>query len=73
MTAKATGLKPRLHRVKDVADMLSVSEWEIRRLCDAGILHRRYIGDGSRFYRVTAASVDKYLDGLPAERVKADS
>ena len=38
-----------LHRVKDVARILSLSEWEVRRLCETGELHRRYIGETGRF------------------------
>lgn len=53
-----------LFRVKDVARKLSVSEKEVRRLIEIGTLHRRYIGEGSRFYRVTAKSVDAYLNSL---------
>ena len=56
-----------LHRVKEVARILSVSEWEVRRLCKTGELHRRYIGETGRFYRVTDESVDAYLASLTAE------
>lgn len=58
---------PALYRVKDVARILSLSEWEVRRLLDAGELHRRYIGVGGRYYRVTADSVDAYLASLSEE------
>lgn len=57
-------VEPVLLRVKDVARKLSVSEKEVRRLIEIGVLHRRYIGEGNRFYRVTARSVDAYLDSL---------
>jgi len=57
-------VKVDLFRVKDVARKLSLSEREVRRLCEIGVLHRRYIGEGGRFYRVTAPSVDKYVDSL---------
>ena len=61
-------VKVELHRVKDVARILSISEWEVRRLLETGELHRRYIGESGRFYRVTAPSVDAYLASLKAER-----
>ncbi len=64
-----SGVKPALYRVKDAAERLAVSQWEVRRLCDAGVLERRYIGEGSRFYRVTVSSVERYLESLPAEAV----
>lgn len=56
-----------LYRVKDVARILSLGEWEVRRLCETGELHRRYIGESGRFYRVTAPSVEAYLASLTAE------
>lgn len=59
-----TETKRRLMRVKDVAYALSISEWEVRRLCETGELHRRYIGEGKRYYRITAESVDAYLESL---------
>ena len=43
----------------------AVSEWEIRRLAEAGVLERRYIGESRRSYRITAASLDRYIDDLP--------
>ena len=63
-----TGLSPRYYRVKDVAAILSISEWEVRRLVEAGTLHRRYIGEGKRYYRITAASVEAYEATLSSER-----
>lgn len=59
---------PALHRVKDVARILAISEWEVRRLCETGELHRRYIGEGRRFYRITAESVTAYYDSLSEEK-----
>lgn len=56
--------EPALYRVSEAATVLSVSEWEVRRLVHAGILERRYIGQGRRFFRITAASLEDYLDSL---------
>lgn len=64
-----SGVKPALYRVRDAARRTSLSEWEVRRLCDIGVLERRYIGEGSRFYRVTVDSVERYLENLPSEAV----
>ena len=55
---------PALYRVKDAAERLALSDWEVRRLCKTGELHARYIGDGKRYYRVTAESVESYLASL---------
>lgn len=60
-------VKPRYYRVKDVAVLLSVSEWEVRRLVAAGELERRYIGESQRSYRITAASVEAYEASLSSE------
>lgn len=62
-------VEPRYYRVKDVAALLSVSEWEVRRLVDNGVLQRKYIGEGGRYYRVTAASVADYEATLAEEPV----
>lgn len=68
-----TPVRPALYRVKDVAKILAISEWEVRRLIEVGTLHRRYVGEGRRFYRVTAQSVETYLESLTAEPKAATS
>lgn len=60
-------VKPALFTAKDAALRTSLSVWEVRRLCKIGVLERRYIGEGSRSYRITAASVERYIDNLPSE------
>jgi excisionase family DNA binding protein len=65
---RVTDVTPRYYRVKDVAALLSISQGEVRRLIEAGTLHRRYIGEGRHYYRVTAASVEAYEATLSAER-----
>jgi len=62
-----SNITPRYYRVKDVAVLLSISEWEVRRLVEAGELERRYIGTSARFYRITASSVEAYEASLSAE------
>lgn len=58
---------PALYRVKDVAEVLALSQWEVRRLAEIGVLHRRYIGEGRRYYRITAESLEAYLESLTGE------
>lgn len=67
--ARATSVRtaPALYRVKDAAEVLALSEWEVRRLAEIGTLHRRYIGEGGRYYRITADSVEAYLESLSSE------
>ncbi len=64
-------IKPALLKVREAAHYLSLSEWEIRRLCSIGVLERRYVGDGARFYRVTTKSLDRYVASLSADPVEA--
>lgn len=64
----APSIRPALYTVKDAAVRTSLSPWEIRRLIEIGALERRYIGEGQRYYRVTADSVERYLESLPSER-----
>ena len=65
--------EPALYRVKDAATVLALSEWEVRRLAEVGTLHRRYIGEGRRYDRITAESVEAYLDSLSGERSESAS
>lgn len=61
-----TPIKPALFKTSEAAKYLAISEWEIRRLANEGILHRRYIGEGRRYYRITAESLDAYVESLSA-------
>lgn len=63
MTTRTT---PALYRVSEAAKVLALSEWEVRRLVETGVLQRRYIGTGRRYYRITAESLESYLDSLSA-------
>lgn len=63
-SSRMTDDKPELYKVKEVAVKLSLSEWEVRRLCETGELHRKFIGRAKRYTRVTAQSVENYLDSL---------
>lgn len=60
-----------LWRVKDAADWIGQSVATVRELVEAGVLHRRYIGTGTRYYRVTAESIDAYVASLTSEAVQA--
>lgn len=64
-----SGVKPALYTVKDAMTRSSLSAWELRRLCEAGVLERRYVGSGKHYYRITAASLERYIEGLPSEPV----
>lgn len=65
-TAQAVGFAQVLYRVDDAARVLGVSRSEVRRLLSAGELTAKYIGKKkSREYRVTAESMQAYVESLP--------
>ena len=66
MSAQNTVVRPAFYRVKEVARILAVSEFEVRRLVNAGTLHKRPIGTSKRQYRITAQSVENYVATLLA-------
>lgn len=59
-----SSISPAFYRVKDVARILAVSEFEVRRLVKEGTLHSRPIGTSGRQYRITAQSVDNHVAAL---------
>lgn len=59
-----TTVKPLLVSKKDAAAMLSVTEREVIRLINAGELERRYIGGGTKYYRIPYASLEAYVATL---------
>lgn len=61
-----SGFSQVLYRVEDAARVLGISVSEVRRLLGAGELTAKYIGKNrSREYRVTAESMDAYVESLP--------
>lgn len=60
-----------LWRVKDTADWIGQSVATVRELVESGVLHRRYIGKGTHYYRVTAESIDAYVASLKSEAASA--
>lgn len=56
-----------LLRAAEVAALLSITEREVYELASGGALEKRYIGKGTRNFRIPFASVKSYADGLPTE------
>lgn len=56
-----------LYRVAEVAEILSLSEREVYELASKGVLDKRFIGKGTRNYRIPAESVADYASSLPTE------
>lgn len=58
-----------LLRAAEVAQMLSLTEREVYELASAGKLEKRYIGKGTRNFRISAESVEAFAANLPTEPV----
>ncbi|MFO6453095.1 MULTISPECIES: helix-turn-helix domain-containing protein [unclassified Aeromicrobium] len=54
---------------EEASKLLSVSLSMVRNLAADGVLERQYIGKGTRNYRVTFASLERYADSLPIDPV----
>lgn len=65
----AAPVRPEFYRVKEVAKILAVSEFEVRRLVNVGTLHARPIGEKGRQYRITRQSVENHVEALTEGRV----
>lgn len=57
----------------EAAQMLSVSTKVIYDLAAAGDLEKRYIGAGTRNFRIPVASLQAYADNLPIDPVSEAS
>lgn len=56
-----------LYRVAEAAEILSLTEREVYELASKGVLEKRFIGKGTRNYRIPAASLEEYARDLPTE------
>ena len=56
-----------LYTVAEAAAALGVSENHVYVLARQGSLEKRYIGKGTRNFRIPADSLQSYVDGLPTE------
>lgn len=54
---------------REAAEMLAVSEHQVRLLVAKSLLDRRFIGQGRREYRITVESIRAYVEALPREAV----
>lgn len=62
-----------LYRAAEAADILGLTEREVYVLAAAGRLEKRYIGKGTRNFRIPLASIEAYAEGLPTEPVEEAS
>lgn len=58
---------PILVRAVDAAAMLGIDVSSVYELAASGKLEKRYIGKGTRNFRIPVASLRAYADGLPTE------
>lgn len=54
---------------REAADMLSLDVMTVYELAAKGELEKRYIGKGTRHFRIPVASLHAYVDGLPVDPV----
>lgn len=65
-------MKPLLVTAKDAAGLLGVSTVAVYELAaDGGPLDKRYIGKGTRNFRITYASLEQYVAALPSEAAES--
>lgn len=57
-------LAPKLLRYDQAAQLLACSKDHIMRLVELDKLERVFIGEGRRSARITAESIDRYIDEL---------
>lgn len=62
---------PLLVTVKDAAVMLSLSTSKVYELAADGHLEKKYVGTGSRNFRLTVKSIERYVAGLSQDPVSA--
>jgi excisionase family DNA binding protein len=62
---------PLMVTTAEAAVILAVSEDRVRSLAKTGVLERRFIGKGTRNYRILYSSLQRYVDGLSQDPVSA--
>ena len=56
-----------LYRVADAAEYLSLDKSTVYELCAKGDLEKRYVGKGTRNFRIPFESIEAFRLGLPTE------
>lgn len=62
---------PILVTVAEATHILSLSQTKVYELANDGVLEKRYIGKGTRNYRLTYDSLVDYVNGLSQDPVTA--
>lgn len=62
-------VRPLLVTVAQACDLLGVKSTTVYDLAANGVLEKRYIGKGTRNFRLTYASLERYVDELPRDPV----
>lgn len=58
---------------REAAEMLSLDVMHVYKLCAEGQIEKRYIGKGTRNFRIPVASIVAYVDSLPVDPVPAEA
>lgn len=60
---------PLLVTVAEACAVVAQSDNKVRALANDGVLEKRYIGKGTRNYRITYESLQRYVDSLSQDPV----
>lgn len=60
-------MTPLMLTVRDAAAMLALSEKAVYDLAADGRLEKKYVGNGTRNFRITTASCERYVEGLHSD------
>lgn len=60
---------PILVTVKEASELLSLSSTEVYDLAAKGLLEKRYVGKGTRNFRLTYASLEQYAGSLSQDPI----
>lgn len=63
----------RLFTAGEVAQILKVNVVAVYELAAAGELEKRYIGKGTRNFRIPYGSLKRFVQGLPTEPISEDA
>lgn len=59
--------------VKEAQEMLGLSDTKVYELAKKGRLEKKYIGKGTRNFRITVASIERYVDNLSVDPIEVDA
>lgn len=65
--------KPLMVTVREAQDILKLSSTKVYELAATGVLVKKYVGKGTRNFRLEYASLERYVAGLSQDPVEEAS